>query len=173
MPRWRRVLKGMLGMGLTFSLGVGAVASLAAGIAWLIPGIGGDVELFRMAAASAVWAFPIGVAFSGAMALGAGGRRFAELSLPRFAALGAGAGLLLFGALAANAWSAWTIDTAIANAVILVGLGSGAATATLLMARRAQPSLEPGGDQEVDHLALPDGATHTRKADEPSGHGSP
>lgn len=154
MPRWLKVVRGMLGMGLTFSAGVGLLATTVAGLVWLIPGIGGDVEVFRLAAASAVWAFPIGLAFSGAMALGAGGRRFADLSVPRFAALGGGAGLLLFGALAANAWSAWSVETAIANAVILVGLGSGSATATLLMARRARPQLEAGDepDRELDRL---------------------
>ena len=158
MPRWLKVLRGMLGMGLTFSVGVGALATTVAGLVWLIPGIGGDAEVFRLAAASAVWAFPIGVAFSGAMALGAGGRRFSELSVPRFAALGAGAGLLLFGVLAANAWQAWSIEAAITNAVILAGLGSGSATATLLMARRAQPSLEQGSDPAL--LDSSDGDGH-------------
>jgi hypothetical protein len=145
-----KIVRGMLGMGLTFSLGIGAIATAVAGLGWLIPGIGSGPETFRLAAASAIWAFPIGVAFSGAMALTAGGRRFADLSVPRFAALGAGAGLLLYGLLAVNAWDAWSVQNAIGNAVIFIGLGSGSATATLLIARRAQPSLGSGDDLRLD-----------------------
>ncbi|MEQ9399057.1 MAG: hypothetical protein RJQ04_07780 [Longimicrobiales bacterium] len=140
-----RVVRGMLGMGLTFSLGVGAIAGVVAGLAWLIPGLGVGVEVFRLAAASAIWAFPMGVAFSGVLAL-TRSRSFEKLSMPRFAALGAGAGLLLFVPLALNAWDAWTVETAMANAMIFVFLGAGSAAASLALARRAGPSLESGDD---------------------------
>ncbi len=36
MPRWLRVIRGMIGTGLTFSAGVGVVGSLVAGVAWLL-----------------------------------------------------------------------------------------------------------------------------------------
>jgi hypothetical protein len=72
------------------------------------------------------------------------GLPFDKLSLPRFAALGAGGGLLLFGLLATNAWQAWTVSTAIANGVILTLLGAGSAVGTLLLARRARPELKSG-----------------------------
>ena len=97
MPRWLRVIRGMIGMGLTFSVGVGVVASMLAVLPWLL--LGGDLgrEMIQMVIKSSIWAFPIGVAFSGVMAITARRRPFDKLSLPHFAALGAGAGLLLFG----------------------------------------------------------------------------
>ena len=36
MPRWLRVIRGMIGTGLTFSAGVGVVASMIAGLGWLL-----------------------------------------------------------------------------------------------------------------------------------------
>ena len=83
------------------------------------------------------------------MAITARGRSFDELSVPRFAALGAGAGLVLFGVLAVNAWDAWSVSTAIANAAIFVVLGGASATAILVVARRAGPSLKPGDEREL------------------------
>jgi len=144
MPRWLRIIRGMIGMGLIFSAGVGVVASMIAVVPWLL--LGGDREIIRLVIASSIWAFPIGVAFSGVMALTARGRPFDRLSLPQFAALGAGAGLLLFGVLALNAWHAWSVSTALVNATIFVLLGGGSATATLLLARRVGPALESGDE---------------------------
>jgi len=146
MPRWLKLVRGMIGMGLTFSLGVGMIAGVVAGLVSLFPGSQGGVELFRMVVASAVWAFPIGVVFSGLLASTVRGRSFDELSLPRFAALGAGGGMLLFGVLAANAYQAWSLPTALANLAIFLVLGSGSATVTLLLARRGRPALEPGDE---------------------------
>lgn len=131
-------------MGVIFSVGVGVVASVLAVIPWLLDG--GDPEMIRLVVASSMWAFPMGVAFSGVLALTRRGRAFDKLSLPHFASLGAGAGLLLYGVLAVNAWDAWSASQAIGNAAILVFLGSGSATATLLLARRAGPALESGDD---------------------------
>ena len=107
-------------MGLTFSVGVGVVASLVAVIPWLL--LGRDPEMIRLVVASSIWAFPMGVAFSGVLALTRRGGSFDRLSLPLFAALGAGAGLLLFGVLAINAADAWTLRTAMGNAAIFVFL---------------------------------------------------
>ena len=146
MPRWLKVIRGMLGMGLTFSVGVGAIAGAAAGLAWLIPGLDVGVEVFRLAAASAIWDFPMGVAFSGVVALTQRTASFERLSMARFTALGAGAGLLLFVPLAVNAWDAWTLETAVGNAMIFVFLGGGSAAASLALARRAGPALESGDD---------------------------
>ncbi len=144
MPRWLRVIRGMIGMGLTFSVGVGVVASMLAVLPWLLLGGDSGREMIQMVIKSSIWAFPIGVAFSGVMAITARGRPFDKLSLPHFAALGAGAGLLLFGVLAVTAWQAWSVSDAIANVTILTLLGGGSATATLLLARRAGPALKSG-----------------------------
>ena len=144
MPRWLRVIRGMIGMGLTFSVGVGVVASMLAVLPWLLLGGDSGREMIQMVIKSSIWAFPIGVAFSGVMAITARGRPFDKLSIPHFAALGAGAGLLLFGVLAVTAWQAWSVSDAIANVTILTLLGGGSATATLLLARRAGPALKSG-----------------------------
>ncbi len=146
MPRWLRVIRGMIGMGLTFSVGVGVVASMIAVLPWLLLGGDSGREMIRLVIASSIWAFPIGVAFSGVLAITARGLPFDKLSLPRFAALGAGGGLLLFGVLAVNAYHAWSVMDAIGNATILVLLGGGSATATLMLARRAGPALKSGDE---------------------------
>jgi len=136
----------MIGMGLTFSVGVGVVASMLAVLPWLLLGGDSGREMIQMVIKSSIWAFPIGVAFSGVMAITARGRPFDKLSIPHFAALGAGAGLLLFGVLAVTAWQAWSVSDAIANVTILTLLGGGSATATLLLARRAGPALKSGDE---------------------------
>ena len=147
MPRWLRVIRGMVGMGLTFAVGVGVVASMIFVLpTWLLLGGDSGRDLLVMVIKSSIWAFPIGMAFSGVLAITARGRPFVKLSLPHFAALGAGAGLLLFGLLATNAWQAWSVSDAIANAAILVLLGGGSATATLMIARRAAPELRSGDE---------------------------
>ncbi len=146
MPRWLRVIRGMIGTGLTFSAGVGVVASMIAGLVWLLSGSETGREMIRLVVASSIWAFPIGMAFSGFLAITAHGRSFDKLSLLRFAALGAGVGLLFFAVLAINAWDAWSVTTAIANATIFVLLGGGSATATLVLARRAGPALKSGDE---------------------------
>ena len=137
----------MIGTGLTFAAGVGVVASMIFVLpTWLLLGGDSGREMLVMIIKSSIWAFPIGVAFSGVVAITARGRRFDKLSLPHFAALGAGAGLLLFGVLAVNAWDSWSVTTAIANATIFVLLGGGSATATLVLARRAGPALRSGDE---------------------------
>lgn len=166
MSRWSRVIRGMLGTGLTFSVGVGVVGSMVAAVAGLVTGLQGGIELIRFVFASAIWAFPMGVAFSGVLSLTARGRSFDELSLPGFAGLGAGAGLLLFGVLALNAWDAWSMSTAMVNAGLFVLLGGGSATATLTLARKAGPVLESGG--ESPELESGDGSPTLRSGDGPS-----
>jgi hypothetical protein len=146
MADWLRLLRGAVKMGLGFAMGVGVVASAVTGIVWLLNGLTGGAQILRFAAASVLWAFPIGMAFSGFLALTARGRSFEQLSLPRFAALGAGGGLLLYGVLALNAWQAWTPLAAVVNLGIFVVLGAGSATATLLVARRARPSIDARED---------------------------
>lgn len=146
MPRWLRVIRGMIGTGLTFAAGVGFVASMIVGLVWLLPGSDDGREMIRLVIASSMWAFLIGVAFSGFLAMTSHGRSFDRFTLPRFAALGAGVGLFFFGLLAINAWQAWSVSTAIVNATIFVLLGGGSATATLMLARRAGPALNSSNE---------------------------
>jgi hypothetical protein len=144
MPRWTKVLRGMIGTSLTFSAGVGVVASAVAGVVWLLTGAEGGLDSFLFAGAIALWAFPIGMAFSGFLALTARHGSFEDLSMLGFAALGAGGGLLLFGTVALNASDHWTLGTTLLNAAIFLGLGSGSATTALWLARRAEPALGAG-----------------------------
>ena len=101
-------------------------------------------------------AFPIGVAFSGVLAITARGRPFEKLSLPKVAVLGAGGGFLLFGLLAVNAWQAWSVSTAIVNGVFFTLAGGGSATASLMLARRAGRALKSG--DELRRLETPEPA---------------
>jgi hypothetical protein len=136
MPRWLRVIRGMIGTGLTFTAAVGVVGMLFGVPVWLFNEISGR-ELMEIVGRCAVVAFPVGVAFSGALALTARGRTLEKLSLPRVAALGAGAGLLYFALIGVNAAGRWSVADTLANLAILTLLGGGSATAILLLARRA------------------------------------
>jgi len=143
MPRWLRVIRGMIGTGLTFAAGVG-VAALILGLVGLLLGelSWGDL---RMVAKLSVIAFLVGVGFAGVLAIAARGRTIDRLSLRYVTALGAVGGLLYFlfiaAANGARVWSAWN---AIGNLTILTLLGGGSAAATLILARGARRALKPG-----------------------------
>jgi hypothetical protein len=156
MPRWLRVIRGMIGTGLTFAVGTGAVAATIGGLVWLAKGITG-LELMQIAGKLSVVAFLLGVGFSGVLALTARGRQFNKLSLRLVGGLGAGAGLLYFTFLAFNGGRNWSTPDMISNLLILPVMGAAAATATLMIARRASSSLKAGdelprlseGDNEI------------------------
>lgn len=143
MPRWLRVIRGMIGTGLTFAAGVGVVGSLLGLVGLLLGELSWDD--LRMVAKLSVVAFLVGVAFSGVLAITARGRPFDRLSLRYVTALGAGGGLLYFlfitVANGARVWSAWA---AIANLTVLTLLGGGSAAAILILARRAARALKSG-----------------------------
>ncbi len=141
MPRWLRVARGMIGTGLTFGAGVGAVSAIAGGIAWLGNKISG-VELLQIVGKISVAAFLLGVGFSAVLAITAGGRRFSKLSLRLVGGLGAGAGLLYFLFLAMNGGRNWSAKDAIANFVLLLAMGAVSATAMLVVARRGRAALD-------------------------------
>jgi hypothetical protein len=152
MPRWARVVRGMIGIGLTFAAGVGVLASLTGALVWLGNGISGRTAI-EIVAKVTVASFPLGLAFSAILAITARGRRFSKLLLGAVGGLGAGAGLLYFLFLAANGGSRWSLPDAIANVVSLTVMGSGAAMATLAIARRTAPTLDPV--QELPSLEAP------------------
>ncbi len=144
MPRWIRVIRGMIGTGLTFATGVG-VASSVLGLAGLAIGELSGRELVQMVGKFSVVAFIVGVAFSSVLALVARGRSFDRLSLRYVTALGAGGGMLYFVFIAAmNGARVWTASAAVLNFAVLVLLGAGAAAGMLLVARRARSVLAPG-----------------------------
>ena len=155
MPRWLRIIRAMIGSGLTFSAG-GAVVGALIAVPLAVLGAVAPAELLPVVGRFAVAAFPLGVVFSGALAITARGRSFDKLSLPLFAALGAGVGLLAFALLGASgAWAAWSTADMLANLTILTLMGAGTASGALLLARRARPALPPGEEtprlQEAHH----------------------
>lgn len=163
MPRWMKVVRGMIGTGLTFGVGVGGLAAITAALVWLGHGVTGR-EVFEIAGKCSVVAFLLGVGFSGVLAITARGREFNKLSVRLIGGLGAGAGVLYWGFLALNGGRSWSGRDALGNLVILVGMGAVAASATLLIARKASSSL--GSGDEVHQLGAgePDVAQPRRSA---------
>lgn len=156
MPRWLRVVRGMLGTGLTFAVGVGLVGSVLGLVALAL----GQASLddLRFVGKLSVVAFIVGVGFSGALALAARGRTFDKLSLRYVAALGAGGGFLYYLFIAAmNGARVWSVRLAIGNLAILTLLGAGSAVAMFLMARKARETLTSGDDPR----SLSEGARET------------
>lgn len=145
MPRWLRVVRGMVGTGLTFAAGVGGLAATIGGIVWLGDGVTGR-EVLQIAGKSAVAAFLLGVGFAGVLAITARGRRFSKLSLRLVTGLGAGAGLLYFAVLAFNGGRSWSTRDAIANFVLLTLMGAGSAVATVMIARKARSGVDSGDE---------------------------
>jgi hypothetical protein len=148
MPRWLRLIRGIIGTGLTFAAGVGVVGSIL-GLVGLVLGLLSWDDL-RMVPRLSVVAFLVGVGFSGVLAIAARRRTFDRLSLRYVTALGAGGGLIYFlfiaAASGARVWSAWN---AIGNLTILTLLGGGSAAATLVLARKAGRALTPGEEPPV------------------------
>jgi uncharacterized integral membrane protein len=156
MPRWLRVIRGMIGTGLTFAVGVGIVASVVSAVVWLSGGIS-RLAILQIAARASVVAFILGVAFSGILAITARSRKFSKLSLRLGSALGAGAGLLYFLFLAMNGGRNWSSRDAIVNFVLLTVMGAVSAAATLTIARKSGAALESGG--ELESLSEGDAST--------------
>ena len=138
MSRWKRVVRGMLGMGVAFGAGAGLIMSTLAAVVLTLNGGEGWRDFLIPVVGGSVWGFLMGTTFGGALALLSRGRSFESLSLPRFTALGVGAGLFFYGLLALNAWDAWSTSAAVTNGVLFVVLGGSCATASLLLARKAE-----------------------------------
>ena len=93
MKRWSRRIRGALRMGLTWAVGwasVGLLIELVHNV-WPNP-LGASVDIWP---ALGLPAFFGGLAFSALLGIAARRRRFGELSIPLFAALGAAGGALV------------------------------------------------------------------------------
>jgi hypothetical protein len=130
MSKWRRRIRGAIGMGLTWAL-----AWFSAGMALLLV-VGPDAADVPFPLGFGLLGFLAGVAFSGVLGLVEGRRSFDQMSLPRFAGWGAVGGLLFSGIFVAVA--------GLGGAVLLVlapvfALSSAACAAgTLALARKAE-----------------------------------
>ena len=93
MPRWLRVIRGMIGTGVTFAAGVGGVVSLF-GVVALFRGRATVRQVLETVGQFSVASFLLGAAFAGVVAIGARAGLFKKLSLRLGISLGVGAGLL-------------------------------------------------------------------------------
>jgi hypothetical protein len=165
MPRWLRIVRGMIGTGLTFAVGVGVVGSLI-GLAALVFGQA-SVDDLRFVAKLSVVAFIVGVGFSGALALAARGRTFEKLSLRYVTALGAAGGFLYFLFIAAmNGARVWSVWAALGNLTILTVLGAGSAAGMLLLARKAKEALSSGENMRSLGAGTPEAPLARRKSEQ-------
>ena len=145
MPRWLRVVRGMIGTGLTFAVGVGAIAAAVA-LAGVLAGELTGRELLQVVGKLSVVSFLVGVLFTGALAFTARGRTFDRLSVRYVTGVGAGGGVLYFLLIATNAWNVWSPMAALGNLALLTVIGAGSAAGALLLARRAGGALTAGGE---------------------------
>lgn len=150
MNKWLRRIRGAVGMGLVWAAGW-AVAGLLIGVSSvLLPGLPWD-SFFKVfdapLPAMAIPGFFAGVFFSIVLGIAGRRRKFSELSVPRFAALGAAGGVLLilfpFALVAVGLASregsdlgAWQIIAAIGGPFMLLSALS--ASGSLVLARRAE-----------------------------------
>ena len=133
MKKWLRRIRGAVGMGLTWAAGWALVGVLI-GLSMEFLGLpmGWFVEVFDAPLpALAIPGFFSGAVFSAVLGIAGRRRRFDELSLPGFAALGAGGGLLL------GLFPVAAVGTGMASAAAAVVIG----TLTILSAVSASGSL--------------------------------
>lgn len=146
MPRWLRIIRGMVGTGLTFAAGVGAVSSMIGFVAMLVGELSA-ISFLQEVGRFSVVAFLVGVAFSGVLAIAARKRSFDRLSLPFVTSLGVSVGFLYFLFISISGHKVWSVSLALFNLGLLLLLGGGAAAGTLLVARRAGRALNSGDEQ--------------------------
>lgn len=149
MNQWVRRIRGAIGMALTWAAGWALAGMLLGVTSVLLPGLPWDVffEVFDAPLpALAVPGFFGGLFFSAVLGIAARRRRLDELSLPRFAAWGAVAGLLLSlfpAALVAVGLASmgrpeelWSFTAFISGPLALLSAAS--ASGSLMLARKAE-----------------------------------
>lgn len=169
MKGWARRIRGAVGMGLTWAAGW-AIAGVLIGVtSILLPGLPWDAFFAVFDAplpALAVPGFFGGVFFSIVLGIAGRSRRFRELSLLRFAALGAVGGLLLilfpFALVAVGLASregsnvgTWQIIAAIGGPFIL--LSSLSAFGSLMLARMGGDRESLDASEDLAEMGLTDG----------------
>ncbi|HEX7976951.1 MAG TPA: hypothetical protein VF461_00005 [Gemmatimonadaceae bacterium] len=128
MQRWLRRMRGAIGMGFTWAVALSAVGTVPR---WVF-GVQTDAPIPLL---FGVFGFIAGITFSVLLVLTEGRRRFEQMSLPRFAALGAVGGLLLSAAWARATSLAWGEVLVIAPTFALAC--AACASGSLALARRA------------------------------------
>jgi hypothetical protein len=161
MSDWKRILRGVLGMGATFGALAAVFFSILAAVS-VVFFPGAEDELLFMIVAGTVWATGLAVTFSGILAIAARGRSLGELSIARVAVVGVGSGLALATLLVGATWGDWPNNNWIVPFGFLPMLGAGGGIGSLLLARTAgsalstksgPPVLTPG-DASDSHTSL-------------------
>lgn len=125
MDRILRLLRGLVGMGLTFAAGLSAVFSVVVVLKWLLFGADLGYEMIETVLTGVAPAgFVMGVTFAAGLAAYGRRRSFSEISFTSFAVLGASAGIIM----------SCLVD---GGAVLLASLGAGSGVCALGLARRA------------------------------------
>ena len=129
MRKWLRRIRGALGMGFTW-----AAAWFGAGmVLLLVVGFGAADVPFPLF--FGFLGFLAGATFSAILGIVAGRRKFADMSLPRFAAWGAAGGLLLSGIVR---WAAGPDGEILVLGPVFAAAGAISAAGTLALARRTE-----------------------------------
>ena len=140
---WRRI-RAALGMGAAWG-----ATWFAGGMALLLV-VGPDAADVPFPIGFGFLGFLAGTLFSGILSLAAGGRRFDELSMPRFAGWGAAAGLIfsvLFVTVTGLVGAASLLDDLVYLAPLFAAAGAGSAGGSLALARLGEdPELVEGGE---------------------------
>lgn len=142
MKEFLRLVRGALGMGVTWAVGWAPLGAVLGWVVWILldPLVGLGAIVASNAAGFGLLGFMGGALFSGVLRLAEGRRSFDQLSLPRFTAWGAVGGLLLGGiAVVGSFWGAGA--TPLLSGVFLgvsAVLGAGSAAGTLALARQAE-----------------------------------
>lgn len=147
-----RRLRGAALMGLTWAIGWGMIGGLLELLADFIPGLN-VVDMWIQSLA--IPGFIAGAVFSVVLRVAAGGRKFSDLSLPRFSTWGAAGGLLLGSALFLMSVAANGLPTVWLRTAVILGtltaVSAASAAGTLLLARRGEEpqQLTPGTDADA------------------------
>ena len=149
MKRWLKRIDGAVGMGLIWAVGGGIGAPLSDVFDAVFLG-GATGSILWDSLLGAFFGFIGGGVFSVALAVAGRRRSFDEMSLPRFAALGALVPSFVLVALAAY-WGeiGWLFTpSGLANATFLALMGAGFSAGALALARKAEDRelLEHGAD---------------------------
>lgn len=148
--RWRRRIRGALGLGLTWGM-----AWFGAGMLLLLV-VGPDAADVPFPLGFGMFGFLAGATFS--VILGIAGRRrsFDQISLPRIAAWGAAGGLALcagFVAVAALGGETTPLEHVGLLAPLFSAAGAASAGGSLALARRATEPASLEGGAEADRLS--------------------
>ncbi len=159
MKKWLRRIRGAVGMGVTWAVGWALVVVVMGVTTILLPGTwldlifaAADDELLMV---MVLPAFAGGVVFSTVLGITGRRRRFDELSLPQFAALGAFGGLLLgLFPVAALGVGAASVAQAAAIISVVTLLSAVSASGSLILARMSEDRALLDASEDVAEVGL-------------------